>query len=1177
MGRMKLHFLMLLFFASLAPLVGQQQSLQTSYITDTGDTLSNSNLNRVAAFPPPSAQACISSNNIVLPYNTNNGQRGAMFDITAITNITINCFEANLAPGTTPVAIYYKVGTHVGFQVTPGAWTLLGTVNVTSLGTNLATPIPIPVNVAVAAGCTVAFYITRTTVGGAVLNYTNGTALGFVFAANADLQVKDGTGKDYPFAASFAPRRFNGTIFYTQNSAPGGGVVTGPLSICAGSTQVYTFVGAGWTNYTWTVPVGTVITSGQGTNTITIIAGSTPGNICCTPSGACGPGPIACLAVSLAPQPTATTSNVSVACFGGSTGSATITPNPVGTYTYVWSPSVGTTSTVTGLPAGVYTVVATNSGGCSVTQTITITQPATGVTSTAAQVDLLCNAANTGSATVTASGGSPGYTYSWSPSGGTGSSATNLAAGAYVCTITDTQGCTTTQSFTITSPTALTLATSSAPSLCGSPNGSATVVPSGGTGPYTYSWSPSGGIGATESGLLNGAYVVTVTDANGCTSTATVNVAGASTPTATVTASTNILCFGNMTGSATVTPAGGNGPYTYSWSPGGGTAATENSLGAGTYTVTITDLDGCTATDTVTLTEPPVLTSAVTSIDILCNGNPTGSATMTTAGGNPAYTYAWSPSGGTANTANALTAQSYTCIATDANGCTTSVSVTITEPPLLTTASSQVDELCSGGNNGSATVTPAGGSGAYTYSWSPSGGSSATAASIFAGSYTCTITDANGCTLTQTFQITEPVTVVATAGATTSVDCFGASTGSAAVNQSGGVGPYSYTWSPNATTTNSATNVAAGNYSVTVTDANGCSSTVVVTVTEPPLLTMQVIAAPSVICNGQQVTLTAAPGGGVAAYQVGWLPGSLVGLTQNVSPTSTTTYTVLVTDANGCAATTTSLVTVNPVPQADFTSNVVDGCEPVCVNFSDASIIASPGVITAWDWDFGDGNLSTIQNPTHCYTTSGIYTVILTAKSADGCTHTLTMTNYISVYLNPVAAFSASPQPTTIFNSQIYFTDSSSNATGWSWSFGDVANSGSLLQNPNFTYGAPECYTVLLTVTTPNGCEDTVSHPVCLDPDVAVYVPNSFTPDGNGSNEVFLPIGTGLDPAKYQLWIFDRWGNQLFTTTDINTGWDGKVQGHNEVCQVDTYVYRIHAWDLSGNPHSLIGAVHLIR
>jgi gliding motility-associated-like protein len=419
--------------------------------------------------------------------------------------------------------------------------------------------------------------------------------------------------------------------------------------------------------------------------------------------------------------------------------------------------------------------------------------------------------------------------------------------------------------------------------------------------------------------------------------------------------------------------------------------------------------------------------------------------------------------------------------------------------------------------------------------------------------------------------------VVAALGPITNVDCFGNATGVINVTQNGGNGPYSYAWLPNISVTNSASGVPAGTYQVTVTDANGCTSTVSVTVTQPQLLTVAASAVPNAVCAGSSVVLNAVPAGGTSAYNVAWTPGNLIGNSQTITPTASGTDTTFVMDAHGCTAMATVSFTVYPMPTAAFTADILAGCEPICVNFSDNSAISNPGTIVAWNWDFGDGNTSTAQNPNHCYTTSGNYSVMLTVKSSDGCTNTITLPNYITAYANPVAVFSASPQPTTILNAQIYFTDLSINASSWQWNFGDVLNSSSALQNPSFTYFAPTCYPVLLTVTSPNGCTDSTSMPVCIEPDVSIYVPNAFTPNGDGHNETFLPSGTGLDPDKYQLWIFDRWGNLIFTTRDINKGWDGKANGGSNVCEVDTYVWKISAIDNNGNSHALIGSVNLLR
>jgi gliding motility-associated-like protein len=176
-----------------------------------------------------------------------------------------------------------------------------------------------------------------------------------------------------------------------------------------------------------------------------------------------------------------------------------------------------------------------------------------------------------------------------------------------------------------------------------------------------------------------------------------------------------------------------------------------------------------------------------------------------------------------------------------------------------------------------------------------------------------------------------------------------------------------------------------------------------------------------------------------------------------------------------------------------------------------------------------------------------------------------------------VAGFGAGPLPTTVLNPTITFTDSSQNASSWLWSFGDLNNSSSTDQNPSFNYPDADCYMVVLEVTSADGCQDTATMPVCIDPDVTIYVPNTFTPDGNGLNDEFIPVTIGIDPDQYELWIFDRWGNMIFYSDELNEGWDGRVQGHEEICQQDTYVWKIKAKDVLGNSHNLIGHVNLIK
>ncbi|HEY6160876.1 MAG TPA: hypothetical protein VI112_06620, partial [Bacteroidia bacterium] len=309
-------------------LQAQNESLHTgSYQTDYGTWLNKDSMDQVQTIsrntPVTPLMSCPAANNLVTLYASNNGQRGIMFDITAINCVVIRCFEISMDPGTTNVEIYTKTGTHVGFQNNSLAWTLVGTAtNVVGNGANVPTSIPISVNVTINATNTQAFYITRTQAGGPIVDYTNGTLVGNVYASDANIQVKEGTGKDYPFGASFSPRDFNGTIYYDAGGSIGPtGVITGPTSACAGSTQTYTTtLVAGATNYNWTVPVGANITSGQGTNTITVTFGTNSGNVCVTPSNACLTGTQVCTAVTVNPLPIATASaNPTTICSGNST------------------------------------------------------------------------------------------------------------------------------------------------------------------------------------------------------------------------------------------------------------------------------------------------------------------------------------------------------------------------------------------------------------------------------------------------------------------------------------------------------------------------------------------------------------------------------------------------------------------------------------------------------------------------------------------------------------------------------------------------------------------------------------------------------------------------------------------------------------------------------------------
>ncbi|WP_052259581.1 T9SS type A sorting domain-containing protein [Flavobacterium sp. KMS] len=543
-------------------------------------------------------------------------------------------------------------------------------------------------------------------------------------------------------------------------------------SLCPGSNTTFSAGATGATTYKWQVDqtgAGTYTDlanaapySGVTTNTLTITGVTTAMSTYRYRAVAIN-GVATCFANTN--YGTLSVSNITLAgaqdnivCVGTATGSASVIPSGgIGTYTYSWFPSGGSGSIATGLIAGTYTVTVTDGILCQATKTFTIIETGTPISIVPTQTNVSCNGGSNGSATATATGGSGTLTYSWSPSGGTAATASGLTAGAYTVTVTDANGCSKPQAFNIIQPSLIVTSGTQVNVSCnGGSNGSATVTATGGAGSYTYSWSPSGGTAATASGLTAGAYTVTVTDANGCTKPQAFNIIQ---PSLIVTSGTqvNVSCNGGSNASATVTATGGAGSYTYSWSPSGGTAATASGLTAGAYTVTVTDANGCTKPQVFNIIEPSLIVTSGTQVNVSCNGGSNASATVTATGGAGSYTYSWSPSGGTAATASGLTAGTYTVTVTDENGCFKDQSFTIIEPTAITTSGTHTNVSCNGQADGTATVTASGGSGALSYTWSPSGGTAATATGLTAGTYTVTVTDENGCFKDQSFTIIEPV------------------------------------------------------------------------------------------------------------------------------------------------------------------------------------------------------------------------------------------------------------------------------------------------------------------------------------------------------------------------------------------------------------------------------------
>jgi hypothetical protein len=546
--------------------------------------------------------------------------------------------------------------------------------------------------------------------------------------------------------------------------------------------------------------------------------------------------------------------------------------------------------------------------------------------------DVTCNGSANGSATVSGTGGN-GITYSWSPTGGTAPTATGLAAGTYTCNITNICGNSGTVSVTITQPSVLAVVPTHSNVTCnGASNGTATVSVSGGTASYSYAWTPSGGTGATATGLAAGTYTCNITDANLCTTSQTFNITEPSPLVSSAISQTNVSCNSGSNGSATVLVAGGTTSYSYAWTPSGGTAATASGLNAGVYTCTVTDANLCTASSTFNITAPNALVvTPVSQVNVNCNGNSNGAATVSVSGGTTSYNYAWTPSGGTGTTATGLSMGIYTCTVTDANLCSTSQTFNITEPtPLVASAVAQTNVSCNGGSNGSATVLVSGGTTSYSYAWTPSGGTASTASGLTAGIYTCTVTDANLCSTTQTFNITEPSAISVTE-THIDVSCFGGSNGSIDLTVSGGVGPYTFDWNSGTYTSEDLTGLSAGVYNGTLTDANGCTTGGSVTITEPTVLVASVVTSSNpTSCGGTDGAIDIIVSGGTTGYTFLW---SNSATTEDITGLSAGAYNCNITDANGCTTSANSNLSDPNAPTVTLSLPVDSLCQTTTAPF----------------------------------------------------------------------------------------------------------------------------------------------------------------------------------------------------------------------------------------------------
>jgi gliding motility-associated-like protein len=823
-----------------------------------------------------------------------------------------------------------------------------------------------------------------------------------------------------------------------------------------------------------------------------------------------------------------------------------------GTYTY-WTDAAGTISIANPTAvsvSGQYYIKNTSTGGCSDIEPVLVTINPLPVSNAGTDV-MICSgiAANIGAAAIA------GNDYSWLPA--TGLSAANV----------------------------------SSPAVTTSNNGTTPIV-------TTYT-------------------VTTSVTATGCSNTDEVLVTVNPQPVLVIT-NPAAVCSPNtvdITTAAVTAGSAGGGTLTY-WADAGGTIslATPTAITAsGTYYIKVTATGGCTDIDPVVVTINSLPVSNAGTDVTICSGTAAGIGTAAVAGND----YSWLPATGlsasnisnpaitTVNNGTTPIVTTYTVTTSViSTGCSSTDVVTVTIDPYPVLSTTDPASVCSPSTVDitSASIT-AGTIGTGIFSYFNDAAATSPVASpatiSSSGTYYIQLISSAGCSDLDSVMVVINALPVSDAGSDLDI-CTGSS---GPIGGPASIG-FTYQWlpvsglnnaalaNPTVTLTNGTLNPTITTYTVTTTNTStGCQSIDSVVVTTYPVATSNAGSSQSV-CSGTSLTLAGAVGGSATGGT--WSGGAGIYTPNNsalnavYTPSAaefaagTVTLTLTSDDPTGPCAFASSNVTFffyqNPV--VNFTTINPSGCPVQCASFTDNSTIVAGDAIVSWNWDFGDNSPdSTTQNTSHCYPVTGLYDVTLTAVSNHGCTASSTHIQVVNVYPVPVADFDPSPKDATVLDPEVQLNNtSSSDVTAWTYYFGDGDSIAPNVSSPVHLYSSegPGIYMATLIVENSYGCRDSITKPIEIGPEFTFFIPNAFTPNGDGVNDFFFGQGIGI--KEYDIWIFDRWGNMIYHGDNIDTSlWDGKANNGKDVAQQDVYVWKVNLKDVFDKRHNYTGTVTLVK
>lgn len=878
-------------------------------------------------------------------------------------------------------------------------------------------------------------------------------------------------------------------------------------------------------------------------------------------------------------------------CFGLAT--ATVTFNPIGTTgPYQYSNNGGTTyqasNVFTGLLAGPNTFRVKDINNCTNDTTIVITQPAA-VINTLTKTDVSCTGGNTGSITATYGGGTPPYMIkidggAYAAATGSPQTFNGLGIGSHTVCVKDVNACELCTSITLNQAPAVTNVLSKTDVLCnGGSTGTVIATYGGGIPPYTINidggaFAAATGSPQTFTGLGIGSHTVCVKDNFNCQQCASITINQPPVLTNSLT-KTDALCNGGSSGTVTATYGGGVGPYQINIDGGAYAAATGspqtfNGLAAGSHTVCVQDFNACVQCTNIIVNEPTAVTNVLSKTDVLCSGTSTGTVTTTYGGGTGPYTInidggAYAPATGSPQTFNGLPAGNHTICVKDNNACILCSSITINSPAAVTNTLTETDALCFGSSTGTITITYGGGTPPYFVkidggAYAAATGSPQTFLALLAGSHTVCVKDNNGCELCKSITINQPPSFLTAATVITPTSCANVD-GSIAVIAGNGTPAYQYSIDGGLTyqASNIFTGLPVGNYLFTVKDANGCTASTSGTMTLND--TMRLSLGPdSTICFGSSLTLI--PQTNALTDTFKWRPATWLNYdsvkTPVASPPDTTQY-ILTAKWGLCQRTDTIIINVKhkPVPFAGRDTTIC--YKSIALLNGSASNLS--GTVN-YNWS-PSANVVPANAANAIARPDTTQQYILTVTDNYGCN--FSVSDSMMVFMEaPVSAFAGNDTNAVLgVPHQLYATG----GVSYIWS-PSVNLNNPFAQNPLATLYNDTYFRV--QVTDAAGCigYDDVFIKVYAGP--TYYVPNSFSPNGDGLNDIFRPIPVGISATDF-FNVYNRYGELVFQTNQWLRGWDGKYKGKD--APMGTYVWMVKGTDRNGRVVEMKGTVTLIR